>query len=393
MSPKKQAPQQDIDETANLKKRLAETEETLEAIRRYMVDAFVINSSDGEQVVTLTNAHYLYRTMVESMNEGAVTLIPDGTIFYSNPCFANMVRRTPENLIGLQFRDLILQEDQAAFDKMLEGSRLAGMRGEFRLLTPGEINVPVQLSVYELALDDATGTAILVTDISERVRAEEKIRALAAELTLVEQEERHRISQILHDDLQQRIFAVKIQLAAVSDTLQKADPESIQADLSQLQSSLDESIAITRNLSIDLSPAILQGDSLVDALNWLSSQMLDQYGITVSVDANGVSTRFEDSLRILLFQAVREALFNVVKHADTKSASVQFEESDSLIRLTVGDDGTGFDLDTPPKEKNGLGGLMKLRHRLSLVGCKVEIQSQPGEGTQVIINIPARNVR
>src|SRR5512144_3066477 len=84
---------QQVDETAELKRQLTETEETLEAIRQYLVDAFVIKKSNGEQVVTLTDANFPYRMMVESMNEGAVTLIPDGTVFYSNPCFANMIHR------------------------------------------------------------------------------------------------------------------------------------------------------------------------------------------------------------------------------------------------------------------------------------------------------------
>ncbi|HEX2993898.1 MAG TPA: PAS domain-containing protein, partial [Anaerolineales bacterium] len=79
------------DETTELRNRLEETEETLRAIRQYMVDAFVVSRVDGEQVVTLTDAEFPYRVMVESMNEGAVTLIPDGTIFYSNPRFCEMI--------------------------------------------------------------------------------------------------------------------------------------------------------------------------------------------------------------------------------------------------------------------------------------------------------------
>ena len=87
----------------------------------------------------------------------------------------------------------------------------------------------------------------------------------ASNLTAAEQEERKRISQILHDDLQQRIFAVKVQLSTFYDALQREDSQSAQLDMIQLQALLDKSISITRNLSIDLSPAILQGDSLVDS--------------------------------------------------------------------------------------------------------------------------------
>ncbi len=220
--------------------------------------------------------------------------------------------------------------------------------------------------------------------------AERQVHSLASDLTIAEQVERKRLSQILHDDLQQRIFAVKLQLSAFYDAYRRGDVQSFQPDLDQLERMLDEAIAITRNLSIDLSPAILQGDSLVDALVWLSNQMQEQYGLKIAVEPNGVSTRFDDTLRILLFHAVREALFNVVKHAGTQNATVNFKGTDDRIRLTISDVGAGFD---PAATTNGQGGLQNVPHRLSLMGCKMEINSTQGKGTQVIINIPKQQVQ
>jgi signal transduction histidine kinase len=141
------------------------------------------------------------------------------------------------------------------------------------------------------------------------------------------------------------------------------------------------------------SLAILQGDSLVDALNWLGNQMHDKYGLNVSIDSNGVSPRFEDTLRILLFQAVREVLFNVVKHGKTSYAFVSFKELNGQICLTVHDEGAGFDVESELNDLNRPGGLMNIRHRLSLIGCQLEISSQPGQGTRVMITIPEQQVK
>ena len=91
-----------------------------------MVDAFVVTRSNGIQVVTLTDANFPYRRMVESMNEGAVTLIPDGTIFYCNPRFAEMVKIDPEKLVGVQFQDMLPAEQQESFQAILrETGRMA----------------------------------------------------------------------------------------------------------------------------------------------------------------------------------------------------------------------------------------------------------------------------
>ncbi len=242
-------------------------------------------------------------------------------------------------------------------------------------------------------MDNSETLISTFTDITERVRAEQQIRSLASDLTTAEQAERKRISQILHDDLQQRIFAVKVQLASFLHAYERNDPGAAMLDIRQLQAQLDESIAITRNLSIDLSPAILQGDSLVDVLTWLSNQMREQYGMNIVVDANGVSTRFDDTLRILLFQAAREALFNVVKHAGTLNAVILFDKPGDRIRLTISDEGSGFDVERAMNDPISLGGLTNIRHRLKLVGCQMEISSQPGSGTKVTIHIPKQQVQ
>ncbi|HJQ13612.1 MAG TPA: PAS domain S-box protein, partial [Anaerolineales bacterium] len=219
MAKRTQAQQEVQDEADELKSRLAETEETLRAIQQYMVDAFVVNRENGIHVVTINEAEIPYRMMVEAMNEGAVTLIPDMTIFYCNGRFGEMVQTDCEKLVGTSFRKLIVPEEQSRFAALFQQAVPGGVREEFTLQTVKRKRVSVQLSMYPLEEGEGepSGIAVLATDITERIQSEEKIRSLAAELTRVEQEERHRISQVLHDDLQQRLFAIKAQLSFLKD--------------------------------------------------------------------------------------------------------------------------------------------------------------------------------
>lgn len=335
-------------------------------------------------------------------------------LFNANPIPASLIRME-DNIIedvneeflqyfGLQRDEVIgyghepfnalFGEEGFSRDSLLEQVRREGRVQNYEReirLPSGEIR-NVLGSIQSIQLDGKEALISTFIDITDRVRAEREIRSLASDLTAAEQEERKRVSQILHDDLQQRIFAVKVQLSAFQNAILRGDMQSAQLDVTQLQNMLDESIAITRNLSIDLSPAILQGDSLVDSLVWLSNQMRNQYGLNVTVEWNEISTRFDDTLRSMLFQAVRESLFNVVKHAGTLNASVSFEEADGYIRLTINDKGVGFDAAGMADDPTWLGGLMNIRHRLSLMGCQLQIQSQPGKGTQVIIDIPKQQV-
>jgi PAS domain S-box-containing protein len=389
MAKKIKTPRQVPDETVNLKSRLEETEETLRAIRQYMVDAFVVTRSGGTEVVTLGDSEFPYRMMVESMNEGAVTLIPDGTIFYCNSRFGKMVQMDSEKLIGIRFRDLMMPEEQKTFDMLFTQAGRNGSRGEFSLKTSNGNCIPVQLSIYELEGDTTGGISIIATDISEQVQAEEKIRALASQLAVAEQEERHRISQILHDDLQQRLFAIKTQLAfLVNDNEPNRPPASMKEELKQIQRWLSDAIGITRSLSVDLSPVILQGEGLAEAIMWLSAQMKDRHGLQVQIDAKDSLNQLDNHMRMLLFQTIRELLFNVVKHAGTSQAKITLEQNDQRTRIAISDEGRGFDVATVMNDSKAAHGLLVIQDRLSLMGCSMEINSEPGKGTHVVIEAP-----
>jgi PAS domain S-box-containing protein len=374
------------DEADELKNRLAETEETLRAIQEYMVDAFVVNRENGIQVVTLNESEIPYRMMVESMNEGAVTLIPDGTIFYCNGRFGEMIQMDCEKLVGTSFHRLLVPEEQDRFDAIFRSAAPHGLREEFHLQASQGNRVPVQLSIYPLGTEKLSGIAILATDIRERIQAEEKIRSLATELTRVEQDERQRISQVLHDDLQQRLFAIKAQLAFLKDVNLSAETYR---ELDQIQASLSESIAITRNLSIDLSPIVLHGEGLTEAMTWLAFRMKEQYGLQVDIEAKESLNHLNNHVRMLLFHSVRELLFNVVKHAGVLHSKVTLEKQEGNSRITVSDDGKGFDTEAVLNNTQAAHGLLIIQDRLTLLGCRMKIRAKPEEGTHIVIDIPA----
>ncbi|HEX5838606.1 MAG TPA: CheR family methyltransferase [Anaerolineales bacterium] len=326
----------------------------------------------------------------------ALTRLRDNILLDVNTEFLSYFGIEREQVLGRSLEDLNLGldlqpgSDETFVEWIKSEGRIRSM--EIEIDHPSGEKRHILDSIQYLNLDNTNALISTFIDITERVRAEREIRSLASDLTAAEQEERNRISQILHDDLQQRIFAVKVHLTTLEEAVRKNDLQSVEIDFGQLQDMLADAVSITRSLSIDLSPAILQGDSLVDALNWLGLQMRDQYGLQVHVEANGVSTRFEDTLRILLFQTVREALFNVVKHADTTHATVRFHEAGDQIRLQISDDGKGFDVSMSTLEHSGSGGLSNLRHRLGLMGCTLQVTSLPGKGTEILIHIPVQEV-
>src|SRR6185295_9926195 len=218
----------------------------------------------------------------------------------------------------------------------------------------------ILLSLQLIKSEDVEAVITTSTDITERVDAEQQVRAVASNLTASDQTERHRISRILHDDLQQHIFAVKMQLTFLGEAIEKKDFEGLRLDLNQLDKWLTEAIATTRQLSVDLSPPILHGEGLVEAVIWLAAQMKEQYGLEVGVHTNGVNPAFEEDVRVLIFQSVRELLFNVVKHSGTLKANLSFEQRDGEADIIVSDGGKGFESEEMMGDRKTAHGLSRM---------------------------------
>jgi len=169
--------QQLLDELQELRSRIMEAEETLRAIRGGEVDALVVSTAKGDRIFTLSGADHPYRIMVETMSEGAVTLTSDGAILYCNKRFADILKESPEKIIGSSIYQYISSKDHQLF-KALVKSDLKGNRVEELVLQAGgENSVPVLLSVTPLQDEDLPGAVCaVIVDISERKKMEEVLK-------------------------------------------------------------------------------------------------------------------------------------------------------------------------------------------------------------------------
>jgi CheY-like chemotaxis protein len=216
---------------------------------------------------------------------------------------------------------------------------------------------------------------------------------LAAKLTQAEHHERERLAQVLHDHLQQLLVGAKINLGVLRGRL--GDCEHRQT-LLQIDELLDQSLTASRSLTAELSPPILQETKLSRILQWLGRWAKETYGLTTQEELDERADLPVLEVRILLFQAVRELLLNIVKHAGTNQASIRMERLETdRVQIMVSDEGVGFDpaqgRSQQAQSQTGTGlGLFSIRERLELLGGHMEIASRPGWGTQVTLVAPCR---
>ena len=229
-------------------------------------------------------------------------------------------------------------------------------------------------------------------DIEELKQAEARVRDLATRLTAAEREERGRIAQILHDDLQQVLSGIQMKLSMIHSEVQQMDRPQLQEDVNDVRIWTRQALATTRQLTVDLSPPVLQKEGLTDALSWLRTQMKELHGLEVTVEAeHGWYVRNAD-LRVLLFQIVQELLFNVKKHAGVDRATVRLDQQEGHLVIHVIDAGKGFDTDKLAGIEDYAGGfgLISVRERLNLLGGRLRVQSQPGKGTHIEVYPPVQ---
>ena len=212
-----------------------------------------------------------------------------------------------------------------------------------------------------------------------------KLRALASELAQSEQHERERLARMLHDDIQQLLAGAKFQLSVLKPGLREEPSQKAFAVMNEL---LDQSLEATRSLTRELSPAVLFEEGLEAALSWLARQMEVNHGLVVQTAMNAHVEHDQGGVAMLLYQAARELLFNVVKHAKVKEARIQLSRIDrGKVQVNVSDEGVGFDpegLRFAGMSGTGLG-LFGIRERLEHLGGQFELDTAPGRGTRVTL--------
>jgi signal transduction histidine kinase len=237
------------------------------------------------------------------------------------------------------------------------------------------------------------GTTQDVTDhmlADERLREyQRQLRELASQISLAEEKERRRIAGGLHDRTIQMLALSQIKLGALRNSLE-ADASRTRL-IDEVRSLVEHAIHDTRSLLFELSPPVLHELGFEAAVESLAELVEDEHSLHCKVRSSGTPIRMATDVEISLFQAVREALINTVKHARATNALVTLDwRSPQAIAVCVEDDGAGFDVgevETRRSREGGFG-LFSMRERLGVLGGRAEVTSARGNGTRVRLEMP-----
>jgi two-component system CheB/CheR fusion protein len=347
-------------------------------------------------------------TVMMDSNDSVIVFDLKGNVQAWNGGAQKMYGWSETEALRINFRELAPAsraiENVDLMNRLLQGDAIVSFETQ-RLTKDGRV---LDVWLTATAMFDKSGKveafATTGRDITERKRAQEELkslnealiertaeaegraeqlRKLAAELNLTEKREQQRIAQVLHDDLQQTLVAATYQLTLVESG------QNVPQATAAVGNLIKEATAASRSLATELNPPVLQQGSLKTMLEWLAQWMRDKYGLNVKVIASGRNEALPENIAFFLFRAIRELLFNVVKHSGAKAACVQASRLDEQIQIVVEDEGVGFDPNIlGPAAGNLTYGLSGLRERLAVLGGRMEIDTAPGQGSRFKLLIP-----
>ncbi|HYU98526.1 MAG TPA: PAS domain S-box protein [Pyrinomonadaceae bacterium] len=321
----------------------------------------------------------------------SITLLEDGRLLEVNAAFLRMTGFSRDEVIGRSTLELGLWDNQSQNRLMMAKARrehgaIVDFETKFRKKS-GEIrDALLSVELIQLGLGEPSVLGI-AQDVTERNRAEEALQSYPRQLIEAQEAERQSIARELHDQIGQVLTAIHLNLQAVWETCESSEARGL---IDEGVTIVDEALGQVRNLSFELRPSLLDDLGLATALRWYTDRFTQRTGIKSATTINlpEPPARLPRELETACFRIAQEALTNVVRHARAKNVAIRLQKRNGDIRLTVKDDGRGFDAHShnlaPFTTHVGLRGM---RERALALGGRLDVRSS-SRGTRISASFP-----
>ncbi|HZM02896.1 MAG TPA: PAS domain-containing sensor histidine kinase [Candidatus Saccharimonadales bacterium] len=389
-------------ELKELKARFAELEETLNAIRSGEVDALVAAGPGGDQIFTLQGAETPYRILVEEMSQGALMLIPDGTILYANTRFATLAKTSLEQVIGSSWQKFF-PRDYLQLAACLETVEPVRPPEELSLRAADGSFCPVHLSLRSMSNNGVTGFSVIVTDLTEQKRSENALRKTSDELR-EKNGQLEAFSYSVSHDIRAPLRAMQgFATILLEDYADKLEPKP-KSYLEIIASSANQLDRLIHDVLADSKLSRAQNGAASFDLDKMVREMVETYPnfreANIEVVASSAHVR---GYEVALGQCISNLLCNAIKFVPAgriPCVKVWTEPSNGHVRLWVQDNGIGilphdqgriFDIFSRVKTKgtyegNGIG-LNMVKKAVEKMGGRVGVESEPGRGSRFWIEL------
>lgn len=342
------------------------------------------------QVKQAFNAEYVFRKAIEkAIPCGIAAVDRDGRQIYVNKVFCKMVGWNENDLLGTTYPFVYwpqkdIEDFPIDYHKLVMGNALSeDIELPFRCKNGERFWGLVSSAALFNSDGKKNGHLLSIMDITRRRTAENKLRILSTSLIDVQERERKRISQDLHDSIGGRLTGIKYGLEGISSNAENTR-DSLNISLQEIISIVRNTIEETQKISKNLHPSVMDDLGLLAAIRELVQEYKTVFShIKIDIQLKVLENEIPDSAKILIYRVVQEALTNVVKHSEADNVKLTLGTKKNKIYVKIKDNGKGFSLENTPKEENPLNGigLASMWERTELFGGSLNINSVEGKGT------------
>jgi PAS domain S-box-containing protein len=304
-----------------------------------------------------------------------------------------------EELFDLHLWDLLADRCPMTEPEKMEKEAHAGFQFEAVNCRKDGSTFPAEISSSLIEMGDYCIYQYIIRDVSERKfkekalrESEQQLRFLSSQLLIVQENERHRISKELHDEVGQALMILKFQVSSIETRLPK-NQKVLRKECEGLLTYLDNTIENVRRLSWDLSPSALEQFGLATAIRNLLENFSKHYNIQWEPrQVDRIDNLFPPVSQINIYRIFQESLTNISRHAHATDIVIDIDKQDGYVTCVIRDNGRGFDPQAVADSEKGPGGigLATMYQRTRMAGGRLEIKSSPGAGTQLTLTIPIK---
>ncbi|WP_426398327.1 PAS domain-containing sensor histidine kinase [Ralstonia sp. R-29] len=343
--------------------------------------------------------------IIRSSMEAIISVDDAQRIVLFNPMAETLFGCPASHAIGRPLADFIPERFRHAHEAHVRRFGVTGVserqmgrqRALFALHADGR-EFPIEASISQIEDSGAKLYTVMLRDTTERMRADaalrrsqEELQHLSDSILAAREEERRRIARELHDDLGQRLSALKMDISLLAADLQAAGtPGTLTAQTAAMQRVIDETIAAVRQISADLRPPLLDELGLVPAIEWIAKNVRQRFGLIIQVRAEEVA--MDEHSAISVFRIVQEALNNVVRHADATRVDIHFGRQGDMLELSIQDNGRGWSGAPPAEGERRPLGLLGIRERARQLGGQATTSHALDVGFRLTVCFPANQV-
>lgn len=339
----------------------------------------------------------MFRDVIEFAPDALILSDQEGRIVQVNARAQELFGYSRTELLGRLTDTLVVPNERAAHHQRRAGlyreQRGSYIESQTRCLRRDGSEFAGEVSVGTLQSNRGRLLIAAVRDATERQQQEEmlrgsrqRLRDMAAQSEMVREHERKSIAREVHDELGQVLTALRMDLTFLDLRYGGQQPE-LQAKLHDMRGLVDRAIQGVRDVATNLRPAVLDM-GLIPAIEWLCSEFCRNTGTVCDFDAGGGGIDLPEDRAVGVFRIVQESLTNVTRYAQARhvQVSLQRQPEDEALLLRVSDDGRGFD--TAEAARHNSFGLLGMQERAMALGGALEVESAPGQGTQVRVTMP-----